>query len=177
MIFNSYDPENFFKAKFNDIDLLISTSSQVITSTPITDSPVPTFLMTRIGRAGKSMLLLRNQRKVDDNGWKSLDLFMKIDGLLWNWTVKELEFEFHTDPLRPFTFRPVKVFTKGPFIFDNLKINHRWFWVVYSQTVILNTIDNAWTTLVTKSRYGPRRFVFFLFPSVFPCFSAILIRL
>ena len=63
MIFNSYDPENFFKAKFNDIDLLISTSSQVITSTPITDSLVPTFLMTRIGRAGKTMSILRNQDK------------------------------------------------------------------------------------------------------------------
>ena len=63
LIFNSYDPENFFKAKFNDIDLLISTSSQVITSTPITDSPVPTFLMTRIGRTGKTMAILRNQRK------------------------------------------------------------------------------------------------------------------
>ena len=47
LIFNSYDPENFFKAKFNDIDLLISTSSQVITITPaalsITDSPSAKF--------------------------------------------------------------------------------------------------------------------------------------
>ena len=47
LIFNSYDPENIFKAKFNDIDLLISTSSQVITITPaalsITDSPSAKF--------------------------------------------------------------------------------------------------------------------------------------